>query len=170
MQRSPLSDDGVKGLFSDVPSGVALLAARVEGKTTAMVVSTLTVGVSLDPPMVTAAIAHTSTSWPVLEQASAIGISVLSTENAESIPLLRSRDEELLSQELHGFSPESSALVLPDASVTMCANLVEEYPAGDHRIALFHVLDYARPGEHPPLVYHRSRFHQVGAEIPREGR
>ena len=72
------SDPGeITRAFSGFPSGVAALSARVHGDPTVMIVSSFAVGVSHNPPMVSFAAQHTSTTWPLLSRAQTIGISVL---------------------------------------------------------------------------------------------
>jgi flavin reductase (DIM6/NTAB) family NADH-FMN oxidoreductase RutF len=65
----------LRRVFGSFPSGVAAVAALVAGEPVGIAASSFT-SVSLDPPLVSVCIAHTSTTWPVLRTASRLGVSI----------------------------------------------------------------------------------------------
>ena len=58
----------LRRVFAAYPTGVAAIAALVEG-TPAGIAASSFVSVSLDPPLVSVCVAHTSTTWPTLRNA-----------------------------------------------------------------------------------------------------
>lgn len=83
MKTNPLRDatasptpDAMRHALSAFPTGIAVVAAQVQGRTVGLLASSFS-SVSLDPPLVSLAFARTSTTWPVLRQADRWGISVL---------------------------------------------------------------------------------------------
>src|SRR5699024_8688853 len=71
---SPLA---LHSAFGQFPSGVAALAAYTDQGAAGMAASSFTVGVSLEPPLVSVAIQNSSETWPLLREAGSIGISIL---------------------------------------------------------------------------------------------
>jgi flavin reductase (DIM6/NTAB) family NADH-FMN oxidoreductase RutF len=59
---------------------------------TTLIVSSFAVGISAGPPLVSCAVQHSSTTWPVLSRARAIGVSVPGEEHSgKARPLVRHR-------------------------------------------------------------------------------
>ena len=63
--QSALEPLRLRRVFGSFPTGVTVVAALVDGKPTGLAANSF-VSVSLDPPMVSLCVAHTSTTWPVL--------------------------------------------------------------------------------------------------------
>jgi flavin reductase (DIM6/NTAB) family NADH-FMN oxidoreductase RutF len=139
----------LKDGLADYPTGVVLVAATHSGKAVGMLANSFT-SVSLDPPLVSLAFARTSTTWPLLQHAERWGISVLSQQHADCLPMLtRATDvrfDDIPTIERHG------GLVLPDASVTLTVTRHAEIDAGDHVLTLLRVLDIHRDVDAPSLV------------------
>src|SRR3954471_7541517 len=66
----------LRKVYGAHPSGVTAVAALADGRPTGIAASSF-VPVSLDPPLVSVCVAHTSTTWPLLRELPRIGISVL---------------------------------------------------------------------------------------------
>lgn len=62
---SALDGTALREAFAHVPSGVVAICADVDGERVGMAASTF-VPVSLDPPLVSFCVQHTSTTWPRL--------------------------------------------------------------------------------------------------------
>ncbi|MFF8675988.1 flavin reductase [Streptomyces sp. NPDC015242] len=69
-QTPPLAD--VRRTFGACPTGLALIAAEVDGHDEAMLANSFT-SISLDPPLDSMAFPHTSTTWPQLRQGQELG-------------------------------------------------------------------------------------------------
>jgi flavin reductase (DIM6/NTAB) family NADH-FMN oxidoreductase RutF len=147
--------------FSYFPSGVVALIAEVDGEPQGMVASAFTVGVSIDPPLVSCAIQLTSATWPRLKRAPAVGISVLGEDQGPLARQLSSRDREARFTGITLRDGGSSARFIPGAPVWFECHLDGEFPAGDHTIALFEVVGLSTETGFRPLVFHGSAFRQL---------
>jgi flavin reductase (DIM6/NTAB) family NADH-FMN oxidoreductase RutF len=86
-----LSQAQLRRVFATFPTGVAAVAAVVGGEPAGLAANSF-VSVSLDPPLVSVCIAHTSTTWPTLRSADRLGISVLGDHQESVSRQLSSRD------------------------------------------------------------------------------
>jgi flavin reductase (DIM6/NTAB) family NADH-FMN oxidoreductase RutF len=150
MQTPPLAD--VRSTFAAYPTGLALIAAEVDGHDEAMLANSFT-SVSLDPPLVSLAFTHTSTTWPRLRQAQELGITILGAPHAALVPQLRRSGPA----RLDGIALDratAQARTLPRAAATLIVRPYRHIPAGDHELVLFEVLDHQRDDDAAPLTYH----------------
>ena len=72
-----LTDTALREAFSQFPQGMVLVAAEIDGVRHGLVASTFTVGVSLDPPLVSFAVQHSSRTWPSLREHGHLGVTML---------------------------------------------------------------------------------------------
>ena len=151
----------LRNTFSYFPSGVVALLAEVDGEPRGMVASAFTVGVSMDPPLVSCAIQVTSSTWPLLRTASTIGISVLAESQGNLARQLSSRNRAERFADVPLRDTGSNARFIAGAPVWFECTLHGEFPAGDHTVALLQVTALgADPGLNP-LVFHGSAFRQL---------
>lgn len=147
--------------FSYFPSGVVALLAEVEGKPHGMVASAFTVGVSMEPPLVSCAIQLTSSTWPILKTAATIGISVLGEGQESLARQLSSRNREERFTDVPLRDTGSSALFIAGAPVWFETTFADEFPAGDHTVALLQVRGLGADPDLSPLVFHGHAFRQL---------
>ncbi|MEE1766578.1 MULTISPECIES: flavin reductase family protein [unclassified Streptomyces] len=148
----------LKRAFAAFPSGVAALSARVDGDPTVMIVSSFTVGVSAEPPLVSFAVQHSSTTWPVLSRARAIGVSVLGEEHGDRARQLASPSKDSRFAGLDTAEAASGAIFLQGAPVWLECAIEHHYPAGDHDIIVLRVLAMMADDDRSPLVWHQRTF------------
>nr|WP_063129671.1 flavin reductase family protein [Nocardia fusca] len=137
--------------FAAYPTGMALIAAEVDGRNEAMLANSFT-SVSLDPPLVSVAFTNTSTTWPRLRRAHELGITILGESNATLVPQLRLSG----SARLDGIAFDhatAQARTLPRAAATFVVRPHQHIPAGDHELILFEVVDHSRHDDTVPLTY-----------------
>ncbi|MCW4352393.1 flavin reductase family protein [Hoyosella sp. YIM 151337] len=141
------------------PSGVVALCATTDGERTGMALSSF-VPVSLEPPLVAVCIQNTSTTWPKLLRAEALGISVLGTEHTAAVRALASKSGDRFAG-VHTESRRSGALFLAGSPLTLEVTVHDVVAAGDHQLVLLAVRDVTVWDEGAPLVFHRSSFHRL---------
>jgi flavin reductase (DIM6/NTAB) family NADH-FMN oxidoreductase RutF len=157
---TPYVDDvqALRRVFSGFPSGVAALAAVVGGDPTVLVVSSFSVGVSQDPPLVLCAVQRSSTTWPLLATAPVIGVSVLGEDHADKARQLAARDKAARLDGIDTLETDSGSLFLHGAPVWLECSIDGVHDAGDHEIVVLRVLGFRDDFPHHPLVWHRSTF------------
>lgn len=156
----PVYDNDTRALrriFGRYPTGVVALIADTGQGPMGIAASSFTVGVSLEPPLVSCAIRKESRTWLQLRQAERIGVSVF----AET-------QDQLMSQIASSSAPESrfdgvalshvdsTARFLDGSPIWFECTLYEELTAGDHEIALLKVEAAGAAEEIHPLIFYGS--------------
>jgi flavin reductase (DIM6/NTAB) family NADH-FMN oxidoreductase RutF len=159
---TPIGDDrdALRRTFALFPSGVAAIAADVEGAPRVLVASSFQVGISADPPLVLFAVQRTSTSWPVLRRAPRLGVSVLGEAHESAARQLASK----VADRFAGVRTErtaTGAILIDDAPVHLECTVESQTPAGDHDVVLLRVQALATDPAAQPLVFHGSTFRRL---------
>lgn len=151
----------VRDGFSHFPQGVVLIAAELDGEAQGLVASAFTVGVSLEPPLVSVAIQHTSSTWPKLREAPQLGISLLGSAHHAISHQLASQDRARRFDGVEHTVTEEGALHLDGVPVWMTTRIHDELPAGDHVMVLLEVLDIGTSEESEAMVMHQRVFREL---------
>ena len=154
-----LSDTEFRKACGGFATGVAVLTvAMPDGEPHGITINSF-VSVSLDPPLVMAAIAHTSGQLPAFESGEYFAVNILS-EAQKDISLRFARPGE------HRFSDadwergiENSPLLKGAISIIQC-KVVERFDMGDHRIMIGEAVS-ASTHEGKPLLYFRSGYRTI---------
>ena len=155
-EATTLDAADVKEAFARFPTGVVAIAA-VDGRQKAVLVaSSFTVGVSLEPPLVTFAVQNTSTTWPRLRRAPRLGVSVLAHDQAAACLQLARRTGDRFGG-IDTKLTDQGAVFIEGAAVQLDCEIRSEIPAGDHEIVVLEVKGLS-VGPSAPLVYHESSF------------
>lgn len=162
MTTDRLDGATLRRAFGCFPSGVIAVCAAVDGVPVGMAVSSFT-PVSLDPPLVSVCIQHSSTTWPRLRERPYLGVSVLAEGHDEAcVSLSRKTGDRFAGvawTELPG-----GGVVITGSSARLGCRLREEIPAGDHLIALLEICSLQADPDSPPLVFHGSRFRRLSPQ------
>ncbi|MGW4530153.1 flavin reductase family protein [Nocardia sp. NPDC004340] len=159
---TPVDGTDLRKTFAHFPSGVVALCARLGGTPHGLVASTF-VPVSLDPPLVSVCIQYSSETWPRLEQASRLGLSLLSSDQESAARGLSSkRGDRFRDVELRGGN--GNAAFVAGATAWLETSVYEQVPAGDHAVVLLRVHRVSVSPESEPLVFHRSDFRALSGK------
>jgi len=153
------SGESMRSTLAGFPTGVAVVAAQIDGRVVGLSASSL-VSISLEPPLVSLSFARTSTTWPVLRGASQWGISVLSEGQSEVLARLRRPARDRFDGIEMTIGDEGDAFVrgsLAKLTVTPRA----EIDAGDHVLTLLDVYRLDRTAGLRPLVFFDSAPHHL---------
>jgi flavin reductase (DIM6/NTAB) family NADH-FMN oxidoreductase RutF len=145
----------IREAAAEVPSVVAAIAARIDGVPVVMVATSFTVGVSYDPPLVSVAVQHSSTTWPDLAGAAVLGLSVLADVHAPHTRQLASRDRDRRLDGIDHVAVDSGAVFLTGSHTWLECTVEDTHRAGDHDIVVLRVRRLARDPERTALVWHR---------------
>lgn len=156
----PVDTNELRRVFGAFPSGVVSLCALVDGEPVGMVFSSFT-SVSLDPPLVSICVGHSSETWPSLRRATRLGVSVLGVSHAEAARKLSRKGDRFADLEVA--SSEDGALFLPGAAAWIDCTVEAELHGGDHDVVLLRVARVATWSDAEPLIFHGSRFHRLDA-------
>jgi flavin reductase (DIM6/NTAB) family NADH-FMN oxidoreductase RutF len=150
----------LRRVFGAFPTGVTAIAAELEGTPVGIAASSFT-SVSLHPPMVSVCVAHTSSTWPALRGAPRLGVSVLGAHQQVAARRLAGPSAERFVDLAWRATPHG-ALVLDGVSAWLETSVDQVVTAGDHDIVVLRVHDLAVDPDVAPLVFHASRFRELG--------
>jgi flavin reductase (DIM6/NTAB) family NADH-FMN oxidoreductase RutF len=154
-----LSPTELRRVLGAFPTGVTAVAALLGNAPVGLAANSFT-SVSLQPPLVSICIAHTSSTWPLLRLAPRIGISVLGAHQEHAGRQLSAVGRDRFAA-LSWRANHAGAVVLDGASAWLDCSIEREIPAGDHDIVILNVHGLEADHAVPPLVFHGSRFHQL---------
>ncbi len=149
----------LRQVFGAFPSGVTTLGAIVGGVPVGMAASSFT-SVSLEPALVSVCIAHTSTTWPILQGAPRLGVSVLGADQESIARRMASRDLDRF-EGVGWSSRDNGAVVLDGVSAWLDCTIEDRFRAGDHDIVLLRVVELDADPSIAPLVFHASAFRRL---------
>jgi flavin reductase (DIM6/NTAB) family NADH-FMN oxidoreductase RutF len=149
----------LRQVFGAFPTGVTAIAALVDGVPVGLAASSFT-PVSLDPPLVSVCLAHTSSTWPLLRAVGRLGISVLGDHQERLCRQLSAPTADRFAGTAWRATDRGGVLV-EGASAWLECSIEQQVPAGDHDIVLLRVHDLAADPQVAPLVFHGSGFRQL---------
>jgi flavin reductase (DIM6/NTAB) family NADH-FMN oxidoreductase RutF len=149
----------LRQVFGAFPSGVTTVGAIVDGAPVGMAASSFT-SVSLEPALVSVCIAHTSTTWPILQGAPRLGVSVLGADQESIARRMASRDLDRF-EGVGWSSRDGGAIVLDGVSAWLDCTIEGRFRAGDHEIVLLRVVELDADPSIAPLVFHASAFRRL---------
>jgi flavin reductase (DIM6/NTAB) family NADH-FMN oxidoreductase RutF len=156
----PLGPRELRHAFGAFPSGVTALAALADGGTPVGLAASSFTSVSLDPPLVSVCVAHTSTTWPLLRDRARLGVSVLGAHQADTCRRLAARDSNRFA-DVDWTATADGAVLIEGASAWFDCSIERLIQAGDHDIVLLRVHELDADHATAPLVFHASRFHRL---------
>ncbi|WP_435174918.1 flavin reductase family protein [Actinacidiphila sp. bgisy145] len=161
-----LSATELRRVFGAFPTGVTAIAALVDGVPTGMAANSFT-SVSLDPPLLSVCVAHTSTTWPALAGRARLGVTVLGADQERDCAQLAARGADRFAG-LDWHATADGAVLLDRGSAWFDCSVEQLVRAGDHDIVLLRV--HALDADHAvtPLVFHASRFRRLEQAADRE--
>lgn len=142
--------------FGCYPSGVTAVCALIGGVPCGMSVSSF-MCVSLEPPLVSVSVQNTSRTWPVLRQASTLGVSVLGQDHGGLCRALAGPAADRFTGTAWADTPQGAVFVEGSAAAFTCV-VEAEHVAGDHTIVVLRVLGLQADPAVEPLVFHTSTF------------
>ena len=144
--------------LAQFPQGVVAVGAEVDGNPEAIIASTFTVGVSLEPPLVTLAVQHDSSTWPKLERSgSDLGISVLGRDQNGLCRQIASKDRANRFTNVD-YQLQGSALLLQGVPMWLRTRIYDQVRARDHDIVVLEILDLGFTEDAAGLVFHQHEF------------
>jgi flavin reductase (DIM6/NTAB) family NADH-FMN oxidoreductase RutF len=157
--ENAVDPDALRRVFAAFPTGVTAVAALVDGAPVGLAANSFT-SVSLDPPMVSVCVAHSSTTWPALRTVARCGVSILGAHHEEACRQLSARGTDRFAA-LDWRAAADGAVVISGGSAWFDCSIERHIPAGDHDIVLLRVHDLDVDSTVAPLVFHGSQFRRL---------
>jgi flavin reductase (DIM6/NTAB) family NADH-FMN oxidoreductase RutF len=161
MTACALESTDLRRVFGAYPTGVTAVAALTGGVPAGITANSFT-SVSLEPPIVSICVAHTSTTWPSLRRAARLGISVLGAHQERHGRALSQRRGDRFDSVRWRATPDG-AVLLDGASAWLDCSIEREIRVGDHDLILLRVHALDADAAVPPLVFHASQFRRLSA-------
>ncbi|MFB9836550.1 flavin reductase family protein, partial [Actinoallomurus acaciae] len=127
----------LRRVYGAYPTGVTAVAGLVARRPVGIAASSF-VPVSLEPPLVSVCVAHTSTTWPVLRDLPRIGISVLGAHQEDVGRRLGARGGDRFAGVAWRSGREGCVLIEGAAAWFDCT-IEQQFRSGDHDIVVFRV-------------------------------
>ncbi len=159
LEESQLTPEALRSAFAAFTSGVTAVAAMNGAVPAGLAASSFT-SVSMDPPLVSVCVAHTSTTWPVLRPLPRLGVSVLASDHDEVCRALAAKTGDRFAK-VEWTAADSGAVFVGGAALWLDCSIYQEVRAGDHDIVLLRIHEVQTYPEVSPLVFHGSRFRQL---------
>jgi flavin reductase (DIM6/NTAB) family NADH-FMN oxidoreductase RutF len=153
----------VRTVFGRYAASVGAICAVVDQTPVGIVATSLAVGISYDPPMITFSIRKESSTWPTLRTAPRLGVSVLADHQAGHCWNIAGPAEKRFDGcDLH--ETGDGALFLTDAMSWFDCRLVEEVEVGDHLVVILELLEVGHDRGTAPLIFLDGKFHALTDE------
>lgn len=153
-----LDEAALRHAFGCFPSGVTAICGLSGETPIGMAVSSFT-SVSINPPLVSACVQNTSTTWPRLQELPRLGVSVLAENQQHAGRSLAMKAGDRFAG-VGWRADEHGAVFVEGSAAWFDCSIHAEVAAGDHTVVLLriHALDTAASA---PLVFHGSRFRRL---------
>jgi flavin reductase (DIM6/NTAB) family NADH-FMN oxidoreductase RutF len=149
----------LRRVFGAFPTGVAALAATVDGEPVGLAVSSFT-SVSLDPPLASVSVAHSSATWPRLRHLRRLGVTILGAHQEQACRSLSAKTGDRFA-DLDVRTTGDGALFIEGGSAWLDCSIERIVLAGDHDIVLLRIHDLDADPAVAPLVFHASAFRRI---------
>ncbi|MFC5947434.1 flavin reductase family protein [Pseudonocardia lutea] len=157
----PAESSALRRVYGSYPSGVTAVCALRDGAPVGIVASSF-VGVSMDPPLVSVCVQHTSTTWPLLADRPRLGLSVLASTHDRVCRQIASKTGDRFAG-VGYTATEDGAVLIHEAAAWLDCTVHDVLRAGDHDLVLLRVQALQSHDGVPPLVFHASGFHALAA-------
>ncbi|MCD0443004.1 flavin reductase family protein [Glycomyces sp. A-F 0318] len=156
-RRPGVGAESFRSLFRAHPAGVTVICADA-GEGPAGFTATSLTSVSLEPPLISFAIASSSSAWPTVRDTASLTVNFLSAgQHAIATRFATSGIDRFGGPTLWS-RLASGEPVLDDAPAHLRAVVTDRIEAGDHHVVLALVVDAETGGSHEPLVYHAGGY------------
>jgi flavin reductase (DIM6/NTAB) family NADH-FMN oxidoreductase RutF len=161
--------DALRAVTGQFATGVTVLTVR-RGETVHGMTANAFASLSLRPPLVLLCVRADAATAQLLEGADGIAVSILREDQTWLAAHFANPGRPAGAGQFRGLrcaaGPVTGAPLLSGALAWLELNVREVLPGGDHVIAVGRVLGVANGYAARPLIFHGSRFHQLGDQMP----
>ena len=142
-------------VMGHLPTGVAVVAALVDGVPEGMAINSIT-SVSLDPPLIAVCIDNKSSTWPHIRATGSFTVSILPAHQKLAPRKFSGPRHERFAGV--GWRPHDTGPVLDDAVAWIDCTVDTEHSAGDHTIVVARALDIGTAEDGDALLFFRGQY------------
>ncbi|MCE0762031.1 flavin reductase family protein [Pseudonocardia kujensis] len=147
----------VRTVFGRYAAAVGALCAVVDGRPIGLVATSLAVGASFDPPMITFSCRKESTTWPMLRTAPRIGVSVLGQGQAAVCTRIAGPAADRF-RGLDLYETAEGALFVKYAMTWLDCRISAEMEVGDHAVVVLELIEVGHDLATEPLIFLDGEF------------
>jgi len=148
-----------RSVLGHFATGVTIITAMDGEEPVGMAANSFT-SLSLDPPLILFCVAHTSSTWPRIEQAGTFAVNILGEDHEELSQLFAKKGADRFSATPWRIGV-SGAPVLEEAIAYLDCRFEAEYPGGDHKIIVGRVLDLDMREGSRPLLFFKGGYQRL---------
>ena len=152
-------DKQFRSVLGHFATGVTIITAMDGEEPVGMAANSFT-SLSLDPPLILFCVAHTSSTWPRIEEAGTFAVNILGEDHEALSNLFAKKGAERFSQTPWRVGV-SGAPVLEEAIAYLDCRFEAEYPGGDHKIIVGRVLDLDMREGSRPLLFFKGGYERM---------
>ncbi|MGH7904665.1 MAG: flavin reductase family protein [Candidatus Dormibacteraceae bacterium] len=159
----PVADQpALRRVLAHFATGVTVVSARAGTRSSGLTANAVA-SICLEPPLVMAAVEHTSDTHTVIERSGSFAISILREEHADLSRRFASDLEGKFEGVDHRPGVTGSPL-LDDALAHLECRVVEALVRGDHTIFIGEVVASSHSPSGRPLIFFQSGYHRLRKE------
>ena len=148
-----------RSVLGHFATGVTIITAMDGDDPVGMAANSFT-SLSLDPPLILFCVAHSSSTWPRIEQAGTFAVNILGEGHEELSQLFAMKGADRFSATPWRIGV-SGAPVLEEAIAYLDCRFEAEYPGGDHKIIVGRVLDLDMREGARPLLFFKGGYERM---------
>jgi len=148
-----------RSVLGHFATGITVITAMDGDEPVGMAANSFT-SLSLDPPLILFCVAHTSSTWPRIEEAGMFAVNILGEDHEALSNLFAKKGADRFSQTPWRIGV-SGAPVLEEAIAYLDCQFEAEYPGGDHKIIVGRVLDLDMREGARPLLFYRGGYQRM---------
>lgn len=152
-------DKQFRSVLGHFATGVTIITAMDGDEPVGMAANSFT-SLSLDPPLILFCVAHTSSTWPRIEQAGTFAVNILGEDHEELSNLFAKKGADRFSVTPWHVGV-SGAPVLDEAIAYLDCRFEAEHAGGDHKIIVGRVLDLDMREGARPLLFYRGGYQRM---------
>lgn len=145
-------------LFRRHAAGVVIVTVGSPSERPVGFTATSLTSVSLDPPLLSIAVASGASAWPALQREEAFVINFLGTSHQHLADRFAKRGIDRFGSPTRWSRLPSGEPRLDDAAAWAQCRITDRIPIGDHHLVLGLVADGAIPDPSDPLLYHDGGY------------
>lgn len=155
----PVTADLFRSVFRDHPARVVVVTAPGDPAPAGFTATSLA-SVSLEPPMVSFAVARSASAWATVSRAQRLAVHLLACDQDWLARTFATSGIDRFAGVRWQPAREGEPLI-EDCAAYLCCRVVQQVPAGDHVVVLARVTEARVGASGDPLVYHAGSYATV---------